>query len=263
MSDRSIVPLTVPGLGQSLKMAVHDTGDRVVSKAIREHGHWEYYETLLLMKHLKYGDVFLDVGANIGYYSLIAAHRVGGEGRVIAVEPEAHNFQLLQKNRHLNGFESVIKTFQCALSNSNTSSTLYLSDHNYGDHRAFPGLDHQRQETVKSMVGDQLVGTQQVDFIKVDTQGAEFHVLSGLRDTIARNRAHLKLIVEFSPYGLRHSGVDGHQLLSLLDEFEFNYQIIDHHKDSLLPIDSQSLSDWISETDANPENEGFINLFLY
>lgn len=263
MMDEPLVSLAIPELSESLKMAVHERGDQVVSKCIREQGYWEYYETLLLLKHLKRGDVFLDIGANIGYYSLIGAQCVGEGGRVIAFEPEANNFQLLEKNRTLNGFDALIDAHQVALSNTNSSSTLYLSNDNYGDHRSFPGQTHQRKETVKTLVGDHLISDEHpVNFIKVDTQGAEYHVLSGLRKTITNNRAHLKMIVEFCPFGLRHSGASGTQLLALLDEFEFSYHIIDHHRDHLLPIDSQSLQEWITETDATPENEGFINLLL-
>jgi len=78
-------------------MKVHGSEDEV-SRTLIEEGIWEPYETDLVTRLLKPGQVFIDVGANAGYYSLIASHLVGESGQVVAFEPEQTNFALLSEN---------------------------------------------------------------------------------------------------------------------------------------------------------------------
>ncbi len=68
---------------------------------------YEPLETQLLLKRLKPGQTFVDIGANIGYYTLLAARQVGPAGRVYAFEPDEENFKLLQKNTEINGYSNV------------------------------------------------------------------------------------------------------------------------------------------------------------
>ena len=69
-------------------MLVHGERDRFVSRRIREEGVWEPYETSLVLAMLRPGDVFVDVGANIGYFTILAASAVGAQGMVFAFEPD-------------------------------------------------------------------------------------------------------------------------------------------------------------------------------
>ncbi|MCG2725697.1 MAG: FkbM family methyltransferase [Elusimicrobia bacterium] len=86
----------------------------------------ESFMTEFVKKVIKKGDIVLDLGAHIGYYTLIFAKLVGNEGKVIAFEPSPNNFALLKKNIGINGYKNVILK-QKAVSNKNENIKLYLS----------------------------------------------------------------------------------------------------------------------------------------
>ena len=115
MTSSSPVTLRIPNLSVPLKMHIHGEQDQFVSRRIREEGIWEPYETSLLLSMLRPGDVFVDVGANIGYFSVLAASVVGDDGAVFAFEPDPDNFRLLRRNVALNGQQASIVAVQAAL----------------------------------------------------------------------------------------------------------------------------------------------------
>ena len=71
-------------------------------------GYWEKYETELFKKVVKEGMTVVDIGAHIGYYTLIAANLAGKKGKVYAFEPEAENYSLLVKNIKVNGYQNIV-----------------------------------------------------------------------------------------------------------------------------------------------------------
>src|SRR5437867_3185244 len=84
-----------------------DPTDSVVSPTLRHFGVFEPFETQLVQQMVRPGDVVLDVGANIGYYTLIFAELVGEQGHVYAFEPDPRNFAFLAKNVHSNRYRNV------------------------------------------------------------------------------------------------------------------------------------------------------------
>ncbi len=256
-------PLTIPGIEGPLTLAVHDGDDTCVSRQILTQRIWEPYETALVVEHLTTGGVFLDIGANIGYYTVIASRLVGEEGRVIAYEPDTENFALLERNLALNGCRNV-EAFQAALSDRDGSGMLYLCADNRGDHRLYDDgtLRPSRPITLINAATHVPARSAHVDFIKVDTQGWEAAILRGLRDTCLANRDHLTMILEFWPYGLRQAGDSGTELLRILDRLELPCAVIDHLNFRLLPVTLPQLGEWVHLTEADPGNQGFINLFV-
>ena len=97
---------------------------------------YEPFETDFVQKEIKRGDVVLDIGANIGYYTLILAKCVGKEGKVFAFEPEPNNFSLLKKNIQINGYKNVVLV-QKAVSNKNEKLMMYLNKDNIGCHTIY------------------------------------------------------------------------------------------------------------------------------
>jgi len=259
----TVIDLHIPGLAPGLRMRVHERGDRVISATLQRDHCWEAYETALTLQHLKPGDVYVDVGANIGYYTLVAARRVGATGKVFAYEPDADNYALLQTNVVLNQLPQV-NTFACGLCNQNREGTLFLSAENFGDHRIYAAGENRPQRAISLVHGSTHLAThsRRIDFLKIDTQGAEFFVLDGLRELVLENRKHLTLMLEFCPYGIRHSGADGQQLVKLLEETGLRIDIVDHQRDCLIPAELHHLSDWVSAMEKEPANEGFVNLLM-
>ena len=97
---------------------------------------YEPLETEFVKKEVKKGNVVLDIGANIGYYTLIFAKLVGENGKVFAFEPDPTNFALLKKNVEMNGYKNVVLV-QRAVSNKTGKLKLYLCEDNPGDHRIY------------------------------------------------------------------------------------------------------------------------------
>ncbi len=262
-SSADIIDLDIPGLSAGLKMHLHSAGDQMISARLRKERIWERYETLLTLNHLHEGDVYVDVGANIGYYTLLAAQRVGVQGKVIAYEPDAANLALLNANVAMNGFTQV-RIFPYALYDKNSEGKLFLSGDNFGDHRVYGSVDERHSSEITLVHGGEHLSRhiERMDFLKIDTQGAEFFVVNGLKEMIIKNRGHLRMILEFCPYGIRNSGATGHDLLQLLDATGMQYHIIDHQQECLIPAQSHHLAEWITLMANEPLNEGFINLFV-
>lgn len=244
-------------------MRLHSVGDQMISAKLRQDKCWEEYETELTLQHLKAGETFVDVGANIGYYTLVAARCVGEQGRVIAYEPDPLNYELLTTNVAMNDLPQV-QLFPYALYDQNTTGQLFLSDDNFGDHRIYAAAENRQSRHITLVHGAEHLSQhiERIDFLKIDTQGAEFFVVNGLQKLIMQNRAHLRMILEFCPYGIRSSGANGEDLLKLLDSFVMQYHIIDHQQQCLIPAQSHHLATWINDMANEPNNEGFINLLM-
>ncbi|TNF32573.1 MAG: FkbM family methyltransferase, partial [Gammaproteobacteria bacterium] len=168
---RGPVSLQVPGFPHHAQLCVHDERDRVIAPAVLRDHCWERDESELLCRLLEPGDCVLDIGANIGYFTVLAASMVGPEGQVWAFEPEPLNSQLLGHNLHINGLSNV-QALAVALGKSTGTVPLFLSGDNAGDH-SLGRLDQQASITVPMVRGDDVLPADlRVQLIKMDVQGA-------------------------------------------------------------------------------------------
>lgn len=256
------VPLRVPGTRARLVIFVHDKNDQHVSRRLREEGNWEPFESALVIDSLGPGDVFLDVGANLGYFSLLAADRVGTAGKVIAVEPDPVNFQLLSRSVERNGFGAIIDAHAVALSDRSGAACLYLSEDNQGDHRVFATDEPRRHVAIALRRGVDLIGseTARIDLVKVDTQGSEYAVVAGLMPLLSRCKP--RLIVELTPLSLRQCGSSGRRLIELLATLDMPFWIVDHIEHRLVPSSAAELAQWCDDVDAVPDDAGFMNILV-
>ena len=246
-----------------LYMGVHPDGDQHVSAQIREQGSWEAYESELFCKILSPGDCVIDVGANIGYYSVLAAAAVGDKGRVYAFEPDPTNFALLESNIALNGMNTVT-AINAGLAATNSASALFLSETNWGDHQIYHRGEHRKSVPIDLIRGDDFFNDKiaRFDLLKIDTQGAEFKVLSGLEATLRASLPRVHIMIEFWPFGLKKAGDHGHALLDLLASLNLPFWTIDHVGHTLHACSESELREWVDALDANPHDEGFFNLLL-
>ena len=172
------------------KMYVNPKDDNL-SEKIFQSGIWEPESTVVVRENLHEGDVFVDCGANIGYYTCLAATIVGPKGSVIAFEPSSTHFSYLAENVRLNGFTNVI-TLPFALWSEQTRFSLIEPDHgNTADTR----VSSAGELTVQAYMLDQIV--YRADFLKTDCQGADPSVLLGARRLI-QNSDGLKLLLEMN-----------------------------------------------------------------
>lgn len=175
----------------------------------------------LLISRLQLGDIVYDIGANIGFYTILLAKVVGEKGEVVAFEPEKESFERLQDNLKLNSLTNV-RTFKKALGNEMGEAKLYLGQTigNFSLVKTYgKEIDYQKVEIVK---GDWLVKTQNLPIptaVKIDVEGYEYAVLQGLRYTLSR--PNLKIICcEVHPL-LLPSGVDEEKISSLIKSLGF------------------------------------------
>ncbi len=193
-------------------------------------GSYEPQTTHIFNQVLKEGMVSVDVGAHIGYYTLLASSLVGKSGKVFAFEPEPQNFGALLGNITLNGFWNI-RPYQKAIFSHAGKMPLYIGTHS-GMHSLFRVKDTTEESVVVDMVSlDGFLGQKKVDLVKVDTQGAELGVLLGMQKLIKRSEG-LKLIIEFQP-NLEHSA-SLTKLWNRLIACGFNYiYIIDEVKEKI------------------------------
>ena len=213
---RSVLPRTVQ-YGRA--RVVLNPKDPVVSGALAFRV-YERSELAFVEKSLRPGMTVLDVGANVGLYSALAGHAVGPSGRVAAFEPDPESFQYLQKTIRENGL-SNIQPANLAASDQEGVSRLFTSSANRGDSRLYNNeLSDGSVEIQTIRLDDYLptVGIQELDFIKMDVQGFEGHVLAGLEQTI-RHSPRLVMMSEFWPDGLRRAGTNPNELLERLEQW--------------------------------------------
>jgi len=153
---------------------------------------WESW----IWNHLKVakGDVFLDVGAHIGKYTIPIAKIVGENGLVIAVEPHPINYKTLLENIRLNGLKNVI-ALNIAAWSENRKMTLFIGDKTslHSTKKDFGrGSIIVNAKALDNVLNELKV--ERVNWIKIDVEGAEFEVLKGLQNTLRKQRP--TLIVE-------------------------------------------------------------------
>jgi FkbM family methyltransferase len=203
-------PRTADVLGHKMFLDSSDT------LQLSRFGEYETFQTAIIHKLVKKGTLVLDIGANIGYYTLLFARLVGGEGRVIAFEPNLDNFAVLQRNVKLNGYSNV-RPERKAVSDVNAELKLYISEINKGDHRIYDSGDGRRSTKVESVRLDDYLSnvSQSISLIKMDVQGAEGAVLQGMEKLLARNR-DVRIITELWPAGMHRAGFTPERYLSML-----------------------------------------------
>ncbi|MEH6586417.1 MAG: FkbM family methyltransferase [Halioglobus sp.] len=258
------IPLMAPGLEPGLSMYIHGEQDRHVSRKLREEGIWEPYESSLVLELLQPGHVFVDVGANIGYFSLLAATRVGDAGAVFAFEPDPANFELFMASTRHNNLSNVIRAEQAGLAAKAGQAMLHLSEDNLGDHQIFATDASRKTKPIKLLQGSQYLGSLigRMDLLKVDTQGSEYGVIQGLMPLLQSLAAPPRIIIELTPLSLRQCGSSGRALISLLAELGQPMWIIDHIEHRTVRSSTVELSDWCDNVDAVPADEGFMNILV-
>ncbi len=264
MNSTAPIDLRVPGLPRPLQLHVHGAQDQYVSRRIREEGVWEPYETSLLLSLLHPGDVFVDVGANIGYFSVLAASVVGEQGTVFAFEPDPNNYRLLCANAELNGFNDNIIAVEAALSDTAGEGRLFLSEDNLGDHQVYAGDEDRNSVPIVLHQGSHYLAgrLQQLDLLKIDTQGSEFQVIEGLMSLLCGLERKPHIIIELTPHSLRQAGASGRALIELLATLGQPFWIIDHIEHRLAASSSEELAVWCDNWDKIEEARGFINILV-
>lgn len=262
MSPVNPVTLQVQGLDPQPVLYVHGVEDRHVSRRIRQSGIWEPYETSLMLELLPPGGVFLDVGANIGYFSILAAGHMGPRGQVFAFEPGPENFRLIQRSAAANDLEGRIHAVEAGLAAADGAARLFLSEDNLGDHQIFSTGEGRSSTGIRLLNGANYLRSklERIDLVKIDTQGSEYGVVEGLLPLL--QSLSPAILVELTPLSLRQCGSSGRALVELLARLDQSIWIVDHIGHALEPCAPDELARWCDDVDAVPGDAGFINILV-
>jgi len=154
---------------------------------------WEPESLNYLVQNLEQGDVFVDVGACFGLYTVLASKLVKREGFVYAFEPDPYMFRLLKANIEMLGLENVM-AFNLALGENNRVAKFYVTNGGMSSLQPMTGLRSVISTSVKTL--DSL-NIKRIDWIKIDTEGTEHLVLKGAEETLERCKP--KMLIEFLP----------------------------------------------------------------
>lgn len=186
-------------------------------------GVWEELTTEMFRRVIKKGDIVVDLGANIGYFTLLAARLVGKEGKVYAFEPEPVNYSLLLKNIEINGYKNIVPV-QKAISSTTGTVRLFIDNEDSGGHTIRQYNDKMEFVEIESVTLDDYFRDKghPINVIKMDIEGAEMAALSGMNRIIKENK-NLKMFVEFYFPGIRRSGDSPEEFARrLLEDYHFS-----------------------------------------
>jgi FkbM family methyltransferase len=251
-------PLEIPLDGYSIFIRPEDHD---IGQAVQRHGHYEPHVTTIVRERLKNGHIFVDVGANIGYFTMLAAHLVGSSGAVWAIEPMDKNLQLIYRGIARNGFGHV-HVIACAASDRREVVRVATG----------PGTSNGQVENLASgsdallysqteRLDELLVGLGGLNLLKLDIEGFEPKAWDGLRRTLERYRP--TVLTEFHPYCMRnYAGIEPE--IYLRELFCYGHEIYHlHHDGSRIrcPDVAAVLKQWES-SDKAARNDGTDHIDL-
>ncbi len=209
------IPLNIHGA----KMYVR-TPDRLVAGLLWKYSLLEPYETSVVKRMVKPGMCIYDIGANIGYYTVLFSSLVGTRGRVYAFEPEPENVRLLQKNITSNNIPNIV-VVPMAVSKKNGTAKFYVCGEHKGNHTLCPPNQEWKTITVPTVTIDTFVKINRTpQIIKMDMEGAESLAFKGMTHFI-KHIQHLTIFCEFSPDAISAGGCSPHGFLRTVKQNGF------------------------------------------
>lgn len=196
--------------GDSTKTSAHgfalelNQNDAQISRKLYFDSTFEPVTTEVLRKYVTEGMTVLDIGSNIGYYTLLFSRWVGEQGTVHAFEPDPVNYQILVRNVKRNERGRNVIPHEKAVSNSEGRETLFLNPSNAGGHsihreKAIPGESDQELDYVQvdSVTVDNFLPDVSSDLVKIDVEGSEPLVIDGMLNQISEEEPII--LFEYAP----------------------------------------------------------------
>lgn len=174
-----------------------DTRDVAFTPHLLTDGYWEMTHTEVMAKLLKPGMKAIDLGANLGYFTLLMAERVGSSGAVHAFEPNPHLAMLTRQSVEVNGFASRTTVHEIALSDQSGELDFFIDPARPMNATVYPKDNHEKAR-VPTARFDDFHELEDCDFIKIDVEGAEETVWKGMAKRL-KNPRPLTIILEFTP----------------------------------------------------------------
>ena len=211
-----------------------------------------------IKKLVKPGMNVINIGANIGYFTLLLARQVGPQGKIFSFEPTASTAKFLQKNIDANRYKNVEVHVKAVL-NKNGASDFWVggsSVHNWVSElktQSYPLYTRVQVET--TTIDDFLKNRDiRIDFVMMDAEGSEKYILEGMKKTLQSN-PNLEIIAEYNPYTFKLAETTAESFLDLVEKLGFFTYVIDD-KDGKVKLTSKK------EILTNFQAPNLTNLYL-
>jgi len=210
-----------------------DPNDFVAQEAYAKTISYDPTTTILLKKLLKKGMNVINIGANIGYFTLLAAREVGTEGKVFSFEPFPNSVSLLKQNIDVNKYKNI-EVIEMAVSNK--SGTVKLSIENSSLFHIISEKILEELDTIDVNVTsiDQFLSERntKIDFMIIDAEGSEPFILDGMKKTLD-SMPNMEILIEYNPHTLKLSGSDGKTLLKKIKDLGFTINLINEENGTI------------------------------
>ncbi|MEQ9454784.1 MAG: FkbM family methyltransferase [Phycisphaeraceae bacterium] len=211
-----------------------------VTRSLMMTGLYDPTELSYLQQTLQPGMTFIDAGANLGLYSLVASRRVGPEGRVIAIEPSCREHDRLLRHIDINHANNI-EALKLAVADDIDTIGLKVADDKHAGHNTLGSFAYEatrldRVECVRTTTIDQIVSQRslsRVDLIKLDIEGAELAAIRGASETLQRFQP--ELLVEFNEKSLNAQGATAADLWSQIESHGYEIGSIDNTRGAFTP----------------------------
>lgn len=227
-----------------LKMLL-STRDLGFSCHVMLDGYWEIWLTLFFANTVTPGMTVMDIGANLGYYTLLLGDAVGPSGHVIAIEPVPQTYELLKKSIELNGMGGRVRLVTAAAAGPGTASVAMYVPENEPKNAAIVATPVTGTIQIPAVSVDGLTRElPRLDLVKIDAEGAETAIIDGMQETIERLRPNI--LLEFNA----HRYKDPSAFLGILMQAYPRMQALDF-SGALRPVtaaeilERESLEDWL------------------
>lgn len=212
-----------------------DSRDVSVTPHLLLDGYWELWITKFFMRILREGMTVVEVGANIGYYTILAASRVGVHGKVYAFEANPQVFDILYRNIEVNGFLDRVTLVNKTVIDKSGSLQFHCPKYHQADGSIVPFSDkllkeiREERETIKveAVSLDEYFSQQheKIDILKIDAEGSEPLIFKGMKKLLASN-SDIKIVCEFTPPNYKEQGLDPKAFLNEIIKQGFKVKLI-------------------------------------
>ena len=203
----------------------------MIQQTILLEGMWDPFLTRFIENRLKPGDVFVDVGAHVGYFTLLAARRVAGIGTVLSIEPNPLALEQLRQNVERSGLRNV-RIADTACGDTDHAVRLYLHTESNSSMASLSAVNAAAgaEVDVKCTTLDSLCQQHQlarVDLVKIDVEGAELSVLRGMERILRGMRP--VIVLELEPRLLNSFGATRESVHAFFAEYEYRVSPLGGH----------------------------------
>lgn len=228
-------------LGRPIRVWTHDSfGHKLfcelpdlVQLYVYAFGQWEPDVSDYIRRRLQHGGTFIDVGAHMGYFSVLASQAVDSHGRVIAIEPSPRMYKRLLENLQSNSATSNVRAVNMAVSNEAATVSLYSGPHhNLGlstlvERRGFPKVAEVGAQPLLELISAEELAD--ANIVKIDVEGGEDTIIENLHDFLEQCPPRAVIVLELSPQWWAETGKTPEDVLQPFYQAGFHAYEIDNN----------------------------------